>query len=93
MNATGGAEAVAQANYPEIHLFTVQKNTAASPLDDVKGHWVVTTPDQVGQFSAVGYFFGRELYQHLKIPLGLIHTSRRYASRSLDQSRSAGLGP
>jgi sialate O-acetylesterase len=75
VNATGGAEAVAKANYPEIHLFTVQKNTAATPLDDVKGHWVVTTPEQVGQFSAVGYFFGRELYQRLKIPLGLIHTS------------------
>jgi sialate O-acetylesterase len=75
VNATGGAEAVAQANYPEIHLFTVQKDTAAAPRDDVKGHWVVTTPEQVGQFSAVGYFFGRELYQRLKMPLGLIHTS------------------
>jgi len=75
VNASGGAEAVAQANYPEMHLFTVQKNTSASALDDVKGRWVVTTPDQVGQFSAVGYFFGRELYQHLKIPIGLIHTS------------------
>jgi sialate O-acetylesterase len=75
VNASGGAEAVAQANYPEMHLFTVQKNTSASVLDDVKGRWVVTTPDQVGQFSAVGYFFGRELYQHLKIPIGLIHTS------------------
>jgi sialate O-acetylesterase len=75
VNATGGAEAIAKADYPEIHLFTVQKETAASPLDDVKGRWVVTTPDQAGQFSAVGYFFGRELYQRLKIPLGLIHTS------------------
>jgi sialate O-acetylesterase len=75
VNAKGGAEAVAQANYPEIHLFTVDKSTAASPLDNVKGRWVVTTPEQVGQFSAVGYFFGRELYQHLKIPIGLIHTS------------------
>jgi sialate O-acetylesterase len=75
VNATGGAEAMAQANYPEIHLFTVQKGTAASPLDDVNGHWVLATPEQVGQFSAVGYFFGRELYQRLKTPLGLIHTS------------------
>ena len=74
-NANGAAEAIAQANYPEIHLFTVQKSTAAAPLDDVKGQWVVTTPDQVGQFSAVGYFFGREIYQRVKIPLGLIHTS------------------
>lgn len=75
VNASGGTEAVAQAKYPEMHLFTVQKNTSASAMDDVKGRWVVTTPDQVGQFSAVGYFFGRELYQHLKIPIGLIHTS------------------
>src|SRR2546425_7012783 len=75
VNANGGAEAKAHANYPEIHLFTVQKKTAASPLDDVKGHWVVTTPEQVGQFSAVGYFFGRGPFQPLKIPLGFVHTS------------------
>ena len=75
INAKGGAQEVAQANYPEIRLFTVQKNTASSPLDDVKGHWVVTTADQVSQFSAVGYFFGRELFQRLKVPIGLIHTS------------------
>lgn len=75
VNATNGTEAIAQANYPEIRLFTVQKNTATAPLEDVKGRWVVTTPDQVGQFSAVGYFFGRELYQQLKKPIGLIHTS------------------
>lgn len=73
--ASGGADAVAQANYPEIHLFTVMRATSASPLDDVKGRWVVTSPADVGQFSAVGYFFGRELHQRLKMPIGLIHTS------------------
>ncbi len=75
INAKDGAKAVAEANYPEIHLFTVEKTTSATPLDDVKGRWVVTTPDTVGQFSAVGYFFGRELYRQLKTPTGLIHTS------------------
>jgi sialate O-acetylesterase len=75
INSQNGADAVAQANYPEIRLFTVQKSTSSSPLDDVKGQWVVTTPDKVGQFSAVGYYFGRELYQKLKAPVGLIHTS------------------
>src|SRR6185295_15168202 len=62
-------------NFPEIRLFTVQKSTSSSLLDDVKGRWLVTTPDQAGQFSAVGYFFGRELHQKLKVPVGLIHTS------------------
>ncbi len=75
INSQNGADAVAKANYPEIRLFTVQKSTSSTKLEDVKGQWVVTTPDKVGQFSAVGYYFGRELNQKLKVPVGLIHTS------------------
>ena len=75
VNTTGGAEAVAQAKNPEIRLFTVEKHTSTSPLTDVEGHWVVTTPDEAAHFSAVGYFFGRELYEHLKVPIGLINSS------------------
>jgi sialate O-acetylesterase len=75
INTKGGAEAVAQANFPEIRLFTVPKKTSASPLENVEGRWVVASPEQVGQFSAVAYYFGRELNQKLKIPVGLIHTS------------------
>ncbi|HSE15622.1 MAG TPA: sialate O-acetylesterase [Pyrinomonadaceae bacterium] len=74
-NTIGGADTVAQAKNPEIRLFTVEKHTSASPLTDVEGHWVVTTPDEAAHFSAVGYFFGRELYQHLKVPIGLINSS------------------
>src|SRR5215213_9006073 len=75
VNTVGGAETVAQAKYPEIRLFTVEKHTAVSPLTDVEGHWVVTTPDAAAHFSAVGYFFGRELHQRLKVPVGLINSS------------------
>ncbi|MDT7781521.1 MAG: sialate O-acetylesterase [Acidobacteriota bacterium] len=75
VNAQDGAREVAQADYPEIHLFTVRKNTSATPLEDVEGRWVVTKPETVAQFTAVGYFFGRELYRRLKVPVGLIHTS------------------
>ena len=75
INTDNATETLAQANYREIRLFTVEKKTATSPLDDVQGHWVVTTPEEAAHFSAVGYFFGRELYQHLKSPIGLIHTS------------------
>jgi sialate O-acetylesterase len=75
INTIGGADVVAQANYPEIRLFTVTKNTSPTPLADVEGRWVVTTPDNAAHFSAVGYFFGRELYQNLKVPVGLIHSS------------------
>jgi sialate O-acetylesterase len=75
INTVGGAETVAQANQAEIRLFSVEHHTATSPLTDLQGHWVVTTPDEAAHFSAVGYFFGRELYQHLKVPVGLIDSS------------------
>ena len=75
INTMGGAETVAQANHPEIRLFRVEHQTSATPLADVQGHWVVTTPEEAANFSAVGYFFGRELYQHLKVPIGLINSS------------------
>jgi sialate O-acetylesterase len=75
VNTIGGAETVAQANNSQIRLFTVEKNTSPSPLTDVQGHWVVTTPDEAAHFSAVGYFFGRELQQKLKVPIGLIDSS------------------
>jgi sialate O-acetylesterase len=74
-NAQGGPQDAAAADYPEIHLFTVQKKTSDKPLEDVQGHWVVMTPKDAASFSAVGFYFGRELYRRLKIPLGLIHTS------------------
>ena len=75
INTFNAREATEQANYPEIRLFRVEHRTAAAPLTDVEGHWAVTTPEEAAQFSAVGYFFGRELYQRLKIPIGLVHTS------------------
>jgi sialate O-acetylesterase len=75
VNTVGGAETVAQANHPEIRLFSVEHHTAGSPLTDLEGHWVVTTPEEAAHFSAVGYFFGRELYQRLKVPVGLIDSS------------------
>jgi sialate O-acetylesterase len=74
-NTTGAAETLAQANYPEIRMFRVEHHTSAEPLTDVEGHWIVTTPDEAAHFSAVGYFFGRELHQRLKVPIGLIDSS------------------
>jgi sialate O-acetylesterase len=75
INTFNGTDTVAQANFQQIRLFTVEKHTSTTPLNDVEGKWVVTTPDEAAHFSAVGYFFGRELYQKLKVPVGLIHSS------------------
>ncbi len=67
---------IANANYPEIRLFTVTKDTSPMERPDIKeGSWAECTPQTVPDFSAVAYFFGRDLYQEEKIPIGLIHTS------------------
>ena len=75
INTVDGAQTVAQANHPEMRLFTVVHTTSAQPQTDLQGRWVVTTPDEAAHFSAVGYFFGRELQQRLKVPVGLIDSS------------------
>ncbi len=66
---------IANANYPAIRLFTVARNVSFAPQEDVKGSWAVCTPKTAATFSATAYFFGRELAQKLKVPIGLIHSS------------------
>jgi sialate O-acetylesterase len=71
---------IAAANFPQIRLFTVKKKVSETPLDDVEGSWQLCSPESVKGFSAVGYFFSRELYQHwitgrVSVPVGFIHTS------------------
>jgi sialate O-acetylesterase len=73
--AANAAEEGPKANYPQIRMFTVAKKTAIKPLPAAKGSWVECSPEKVGDFSAVGYFFARDLYQKLGIPVGMIHTS------------------
>ena len=66
---------IAQANYPNIRLFTVQKTTSGVPLKDVKGTWSECSPSTARRFSAVAYYFGKELWKETGIPIGLIHSS------------------
>jgi sialate O-acetylesterase len=63
------------ADYPKIRMFTVKKKVSAKPLAEAEGSWVECSPQTVGGFSAVGYFFARDLYQKLGVPVGMIHTS------------------
>ncbi|MEK7395556.1 MAG: sialate O-acetylesterase [Candidatus Poribacteria bacterium] len=65
----------AEANYPMIRMFTVKRTVSDKPLNDTLGNWAVCSAETVPGFSAVGYFFARDLYNSLKIPIGMIHTS------------------
>jgi len=69
-------EEIEAANYPGIRLFTVPRTVAQFPQDDISdGEWVECSPETVSGFSAVAYFFGRDLHRELNVPVGLIHTS------------------
>jgi sialate O-acetylesterase len=66
---------IASANFPQIRLFYVPRKTSAVPVDDVDARWVICTPESVKEFSAVLYFFGRQMHKDLRAPMGLIHSS------------------
>ena len=74
--ASGSGEALASIN-TNIRLFTVGKNSAAEPAADCVGAWQIAGVDSIPEFSAVAFYFGRELADNLNIPIGLIHSSWR----------------
>jgi sialate O-acetylesterase len=67
-------EEIINANHPEIRFFHIQKKSAPYPQEDVRGKWEVCTPETVGSFSGVGYFFGRTIYENLHQAVGLIES-------------------
>lgn len=69
------AQDIANSSNPDIRLFTVPKRKAGTPMENVKGSWVMSGPETVKNFSAVAYYFGRDLQKNLGVPVGLIHTS------------------
>ena len=66
---------VTDGDHPEIRLFFVPRVASYEPKNDAGGQWQVCTPQTVGGFSAVAYFFGRKLHSELKVPIGLIDAS------------------
>ncbi len=71
----GWREAAAAADLPLIREFNVPRAYSGEPLDQVDSRWVVATPESVVDFSAVGFFFARDLQPAIGVPLGIIHSS------------------
>jgi sialate O-acetylesterase len=63
------------AHHPMLRLYTVPKLKADAPTNDVVGAWHECAPATVSNFSAVAYYFGRDLQKALNVPVGLIHSS------------------
>ena len=72
----GSNEYILNSKNNELRLFSIEKNTSLSPLEDVStGSWTLAEPSTVKEFSATAYFFGKKLQEILHVPVGLIHTS------------------
>jgi sialate O-acetylesterase len=63
---------IAAANHPQLRMFAADWQMSADLQSSVGGEWKVCSPQTVGDFSAVAYFFGRQLQLQLKVPVGLI---------------------
>jgi sialate O-acetylesterase len=75
-NSNNPTEEIAAANYPTIRHFKIPNTVASEPQKDIRGgEWKAATKENVADFTAVGYFFARELTKELSIPIGLINTS------------------
>jgi sialate O-acetylesterase len=66
---------VTAANHPNIRVITITGLGSQTPVEDCNGKWERVTPDTIKDFSAVGYYFGRELEDHIGVPIGLIDNS------------------
>ncbi len=69
---------VAAAGFPRLRYFSVALTSREEPQFDFPGvamNWTACTPDVVKKFSAVSFYFGREIHRELNVPVGLIHSS------------------
>ena len=68
----GGRKAIADSRKFDIHIFEVPKVSTGSRQTDCNGTWKQSEPSSVANISATAYFFGRQLYETLNVPVGLI---------------------
>lgn len=81
---------IAEANFPAIRVFTEKTAFKANPRSGgVNGKWEICSPKTAGNFSAVAYFFGKKLYQELKVPVGLVVSAAIGASAEAFVPRQA----
>lgn len=70
-----GAQEIANATQPQIRLLRFERHAAAYELRDQENTWTTCTPATAAQFSAVAYFFARDLVRDEHVPIGLIDST------------------
>lgn len=60
---------------PNLRQFLVKRKPSGEPLDDVEGEWMAASPGTAAKFSAVAYFFGKQIQKELGGPVGLVNSA------------------
>jgi len=71
----GSIDMIAQSKNSSIRLFTVKLSSSETPIKQLRGQWLVSSPANSSGFSAVAYSFANYLNKVLDIPIGIINTS------------------
>jgi sialate O-acetylesterase len=66
---------IAAATNPKLRLLLVDHKGSDIPLNDIPGTWSLCTPETAAKFSAVAYFYGREIAEKENVPVGLIDST------------------
>ncbi len=72
----GAKEDIAAGAFPKIRLLKVPFRVSEAPQNDLQTEWLECTPENLPAFSGVAFHFGRAVYQHLNVPVGLIESAR-----------------
>jgi len=73
--SVNAADEIANSSHPNLRHIAVPRIPQSVPVNDFQGEWQVSGPEVVANWTAAGYFFGRELMQQLDIPIGILHSS------------------
>jgi sialate O-acetylesterase len=95
-NSNDAEKEIAESDWPQIRHVNLPRQPSPTPQDHFESYgWFPCEPEHIKNFSAVAYFFGRELHRNLKVPIGLIGTNyggtpmEAWTSREALESRPA----
>ncbi|WP_242155524.1 sialate O-acetylesterase [Aestuariivivens sediminis] len=75
-NSKDANKEIKNADYPNIRLYSVPREISTVPMSEISNaSWEICNPQNIKEFSAVGYFFGRTIHLEQNLPIGLINTS------------------
>ncbi len=74
-NTIDAQQEIANSANPMLRQFRLTKSAVEKPTTEFTGKWEVAGPATSGKFTAVGYYFGKDIQKETKQPVGLIYTN------------------